>query len=240
MGGVRGGIMLRSQRRRGSEMDISKMLEEMHGIYSADPVRAVRGQAFIKILHQYLSVELESRLTPAAKRRGTKVINEATIFGSHKPKDVDVAVVDPENGPLLMVGVRSQMSSIAKNALNYYEGIIGECISIQDRFPMSVIGYIYLMPVRPIKEGREGEVIDHARYAHMYDAITGREGQVYKDIRGIFDHFAYLIVDFDGTPPDLRDDLLPGDMQHDLHIETFAERMIQTFKSRHIFVDVFT
>ena len=221
-------------------MDITRMLGEMHRTYSADPVGAVRSQAFIKILHEYLSIDLESRLTPAAKRRGIEVIKEATIFGSHKPKDVDVAVVDPENGPLLMVGIRSQMSSVAKNALTYYEGIIGECISIQDRFPMSVIGYVYLMPVRPIMRGREGERIDHNRYAHMYDAITGRRGQVYKDIRGIFDHFAYLIVDFDRTPPALRDDLLPGDTQHDLRIETFAERMIQTFKSRHIFVDVFT
>ena len=221
-------------------MDITRMLEEMHGIYSANPTGAVRSQEFINVLHGYLSVDLESRLTPAAKRRGIEVKKEATIYGSHKSKDVDVAVVDPENGPLLMVGIRSQMSSVAKNALTYYEGIIGECISIQDRFPMSVIGYVYLMPVQPIMEGRQGEIINHARYARMYDAITGRRGQVYKDIRGIFDHFAYLIVDFGRTPPDLRDDLLPVNTQHDLHIATFTERMIQTFKSRHIFVDVFT
>ena len=57
-------------------------------------------------------------------------VKEATIYGSHKPKHVDVSVIDPENGPLVMVGIRSQMSSVAKNALTYYEGIIGECISM--------------------------------------------------------------------------------------------------------------
>lgn len=221
-------------------MDIPTMLGEMHDIYTKDPVRAVRGQAFIKILHESLSQDLGSRLTPASHRRGISIIKEATVFGSHKPKDVDVSVVDPENGPLMMVGIRSQMSSVANNALTYYEGIIGECISLQDRFPMSVIGYIYLMPVKPIKIGKEDEVINHTRYARMYDAITGRGGQAYKDIRGIFDQFAYMIVDFMETPPTLRDDLLPTDSEFDLHLGTFVERMIQTFKHRHIFLDVFT
>ena len=99
-----------------------------------------------------------------------------------------------------MIGVRSQMSSVGKNVLNYYEGIVGECISLQDRFPMSTIGYAYLMPLRPIMEGRETEVIDHARFAKMYAAISGRSGQDYKNVRGIYDQFAYLVVDFDQHP----------------------------------------
>ena len=154
-------------------MEISKMLEEMYEVYSENPTLAVRGQGFIKILHEQLSGDFEARLSKQAKKRETAVVREARIFGSHKPKDVDVCVIDPENGPLVMIGVRSQMSSIAKNALNYYEGIVGECISLQDRFPMAVVGYVYLMPVRPIKEGRQSELVDHNRYTLMYDAISG-------------------------------------------------------------------
>jgi hypothetical protein len=132
------------------------------------------------------------------------------------------------------------MSSVGKNALTYYEEIIGECISLQDRFPMAVVGYIYLMPLRPIKEGKENETINHARYSQFYDAITGREGQAYKDIRGVFDQFAYMIVDFAETPPSLRDDLFSPVIGHDLRISAFVDRMIQTFKRRHLFLDIFT
>jgi hypothetical protein len=221
-------------------MNIIAMLTEMQQVYAKDPNRAVRGQAFIKILHRELKGDIEARLTADSINRGVTVTLEATIFGSHKPKDIDVSVIDPTNGPLMMVGVRSQMSSVSKNVLTYYEEIIGDCISLQDRFPMAVVGYVYLMPLHPIKIGRETESIDHTRYSQLYDAIAGRTGQAYKDIRGIFDHFAYMIVDFGSTPPILRDDLLSSGITNDLKVSTFIDRMIQTFKRRHLFLAIFT
>ncbi|MGD9571380.1 MAG: hypothetical protein AB7V62_05815 [Thermoleophilia bacterium] len=211
----------------------------MGKIYRADPVKAVRGQGFITILHGYLISELRRRLSPEAHRRGITVRPEVTILGSHKPKDVDLAVMHPDNGPLVMIGVRSQMSSVGKNALNYYEGIVGECISIQDRFPMSTIGYVYLMPLKPIKLGREKETIDHRRYARMYDAVTGRTGQDYKNIRGVYDEFAYMVVDFTTHPPELADHVYKGAVDHDLSISTFADRLVATFKARMLFWDIF-
>lgn len=220
-------------------MDFSQCLVDMGGLYRADPTKAVRGQGFIKCLHNYLIAELEPRLTPFARRRGIHVRAEATILGSHKPKDVDVAIIDPENGPLMMIGVRSQMSSVGKNVLTYYEGIVGECISLQDRFPMCTIGYVYLMPLRPIKEGKEREMVDHPRFAKMYAAITGRSGQDYKNVRGVYDQFAYLVVDFDQVPPQIRDDIVEASVPDcDLHISTFVDRIVNTFKNRLLFFDV--
>lgn len=219
-------------------VDIGACLSEMHKEYETNPEGAVRGQRFIKILHKHLSADFEARLTAQARRRGIRVALEATIFGSHKPKDVDISVVDPENGPLMMVGIRSQMSSIGKNALTYYEGIIGECISLQDRFPLSTIGYVYLMPLRPIKEGKEKEVVPHGRYAQMYAAIAGRTGQDFSSRRGIFDQFAYMVVDFEPDPPALRDSLVQAAAPKiDLTIGTFVDRMVSTFKERHVFLD---
>ena len=219
-------------------MDLDRILAQMQAVYTKDPRYAVRSQAFINILHKEISGDLDARLSSAARRRRVAVVKEATIYGSHKPKDVDVSVIDPSNGPLVMIGIRSQMSSVAKNALTYYEGVIGECISIQDRFPMAVTSYLYLMPLQPIKEGRKEETINHYRYARMYDAITGRTGQAYRDIRGIFDEFAYMVVDFNQSPPVLCDDLLAG-IEHDLSVTTLVDRIIRTFKLRHIFLDVF-
>lgn len=222
-------------------MTLDECLVEMHRIYRQDPTVAVRGQGFIKELHRHVAVDLRDRISPTGKRQGITVQEEVRLYGSHKPKDVDVAVVDPSNGPLLIVGLRSQMSSVANNALNYYEGIIGECISLQDRFPMSVIGYIYLMPLTPVKAGRTTEVIDHGRYARMYAAITNRGGQRYQDIRGIYDQFAYLIVDFNQDPPQVRDAIAQAAAPAvDLSMATFVNRMVDTFKERNLFLDLFT
>ena len=219
-------------------MDLDLVLTQMRDIYAENPRRAVRSQTFIRPLHDGIAEDLEALLTPYAVRRNITVVKEATIFGSHKLKDVDVSVIDPENGPLIMVGVRSQMSSVAKNALTYYESIIGECISLQDRFPMAVTGYVYLMPLHPIIVGHEQEAINHARYGRMYDAITGRTGQTYRDVRGVYDQFAYMVVDFNQAPPTLRNDLVAG-LPHDLTLGTFVHRMVNTFNQRHIFLDVF-
>ena len=43
--------------------------------------------------------------------------------------------------PLILIGVRSQMSSVGKNILTYTQDIMGEAVSLQDRFPMAVFGY---------------------------------------------------------------------------------------------------
>lgn len=178
----------------------------------------------------------------AVKKRKIKVISgnkEAKILGATKPKDVDVAVIDPENGPLVIIGVRSQMSSVSKNVLNYYEGIIGECISLQERFPMSTHGYVYVHPLVAIKEGKEKEHIDHQRYAKMYAAISGRSGSTYKNQRGIFDQFAYMVVDFDQATLQSMEGVNPEGEKIDLSIGTFIDRIVNTFNARMLFWDIF-
>ncbi len=65
---------------------LDEALLEMKRIYSDNPVLAVRGQAFIKILHDFLADQLDARLSKAARRRGIQVMREPMILGSHKPK----------------------------------------------------------------------------------------------------------------------------------------------------------
>ncbi len=238
---------------------VSDLLQEMGASYRADPVQAVRSQDFIQFLHRYIGTQLEARLTKFAVRRGIRVvykdettvtdkkggtrikkISEAHILSSTKPKNVDVAVVDPENGPLVIIGVRSQMSSVGKNVLTYYEGIVGECISLQDRFPMSTHGYVYLHPLTSIKEGKEAESIDHKRYARFYADASGRTGPTWKTIRGVFDQFAYMVVDFEQDPPRLCDEIVRASVPGmDLTLSTFIDRIVSTFNSRLLFWDVF-
>lgn len=220
---------------------LSEVLQQMGAAYRTNPVAAVRGQVFIKHLHVYLGTQLEARLTRFSKNRGIKVVYEAKVLGSNKPKDVDVAVIDPISGPLMLIGIRSQMSSVGKNVLTYYEGIIGECISLQDRFPMSTHGYVYLHPLSSILPGLERERIAHRRYARMYAAVSDRDGSNYKNLRGIFDEFAYMVVDFEQAPPVLRDDMVKAAVPNlDLAIGSFVDRMVETFNARTLFWDVFS
>ena len=219
---------------------IRNVLENMKNLYNREGEKCVRSQEFIKLLHSYLAEAVVSRLSEKARKAGVKVQTEAKIFGSHKPKAVDVSVIHPKNGPLMMIGLRSQMSSIGKNVLEYYQGIIGECISLQDRFPMTTIGYIYLMPLRSIKPGHEHKTIDHARHAKMYNAISGRSGHDYKSLRGIYDQFAYMVVDFTLTPPTIEDTIIKNAVPNtDLSIRTFVDRMVSTYKERNLFLDYF-
>jgi hypothetical protein len=233
---------------------LNDVLRRMKTTYDADPVKAVRGQSFIKMLHRYIADDLRSRLTDVAVKQGVLVKEEAKLFGSHKPKDADVAVIHPNNGALMSIGVRSQMTSLGNNVLEYYQGIIGECISLQDRFPMAVYGYVYLHPedfIKKVKRKVDGvktkvdvEVTtDYARYARMYAAIAGRDGTQYKDIRGIYDHFAYMVVDFDESAEDLvRDDLVQRAVpisERDMRISTFVDRLVATFKKRNLWLDYF-
>ena len=215
-------------------IDLGDALLAMGKAYRADPVKAVRSQGFINHLHDYLADDLESRLTRwARKSRGVYVKKEAKLLGVAKDKNVDVAVIDPQNGPLLIVGARSQMSSIGKNVPGYFEGVIGDAMALEERFPMSTHGYVYLHPLTVIKAGKETEKLNHARYARMYASITGRTGADYRTVRGVFDQFAYMVVDFTSEPAELRDDVVVASVpQPDLSIVTFVDRMVDTFKSR--------
>lgn len=232
-----------------SQRMLAEALKEMHRLYSDDPVRAVRGQHFIKTLHGHIAAELKQRLHPDAVRMGVYIKEEAAILGSHKSKDVDVAVMHPTSGPLLLVGVRSQMSSVGRNVLTYYQDIVGEAISLQERYPMTVHSYVYLHPLTYKEEKAQTKTLpartvtietDYARYAKMYRAITGRDDKFYRVLSGIYDQFAYLVVDFEKSPAELRDDLVKQAVPDtDLSLETFVDRLVATYKRRNIWFDLF-
>lgn len=229
------------------EARFQETLEKMSSIFKADPDHAVRSQEFIKTFHNFIADDLRAFLHPKSVNGGIKVIEEAKVFGSFKSKDVDVAVIHPINGPLILVGVRSQMSSVGKNVLTYYQDIIGEAVSLQQRFPMATFGYAYLHPLEVVpfqkKSGAwtKAEHPRHARHARMYESIGYRDDRLYKNMEGSYDHFAHAIADFQVNPVQLRDDIVrdavPG---LDMSILTFVPRLVETFHSRNLWVqDIF-
>lgn len=226
------------------EAKLITVLSEMKQIFDADPEAAVRSQGFIQAFHKFIAEDVSQYLTVKAKAAGVRVVEEAPIFGSYKSKNVDVAVVHPTNGPLVTIGVRSQMSSIGKNVLTYYQDIVGEAISLQERFPMCVAGYAYLHPleVRPWKKKNEtwsrAESPNHHRYARLYAAIGERDDRLYKQMTGSYDQFAYAVVDFHSEPISVRDDIVERAVKDlDLSIRTFVPRLIDTFHTRNLWLD---
>lgn len=222
-------------------------LESMKTIFNRDPEAAVRSQEFIKTFHAFIADDLRSFLTEKAANAGVRVVEEAKVFGSFKSKDVDVAVIHPINGPLILAGVRSQMSSVGKNVLTYYQDIIGEAISLQERFPMCTTGYAYLHPleVKPWlkKNGKWtiAETPNHRRFARMYAGIAGRDDRLYKHLTGSYDQFAYCVADFHSAPVRTRDDIVERAVDDiDMSIRTFVPRLVETFHRRNLWLmDIF-
>ncbi len=222
-------------------------LERMRLIYLANPNSAVRSSKFIDPLHDYCSTELihalgapkkiqileKGALTAPRKRRKQidhkkyQLIREATIAGSHKNKKVDLALTSYTNGPQIIIGVRSQMSSVHKNLLTYYEEIIGDCISLHDRFPMAVIGYVYLLPTATIKPGQKSKKVDLDRAEKLYSLITDRGD--WRGPKDKYEHFAFLKVDFTSDPPTVLD------TGAQLSIDSFFDKLCQTYSDRNFF-----
>ncbi len=230
-------------------MKLTKCLAKMKTTYLANPTAAVRGSAFIYQLHRFCVDELYNAIggdkvqkialsdmkLPTGKPHYPNVaidpqkfqlMQEVTLFGSHKNKDEDIALTHYANGPLIAIGVRSQMSSVGKNIENYYEGIIGECISLHDRFPMATLGYVYLLPKNPIKPGLVEEIdLDSAE--SLFQKITNRVDWHGPNDR--YEHFAFLKVDFSTDPPTMIPSI------PELSIETFFDRLISTYNDRNLF-----
>jgi len=206
-----------------NKQKLEETLSKMKETFLHDPNIAVRGQNFIKQLHKYCIEELKSRgfigeLDPKG---------EIKILTSHKFKDVDVAVVHPTSGPLLIIGVRSQMSSLGKNFLNYYEMEVGDVSAIHERYPLCVVGLLYLHPTESILPGAKKENFDFYRAEKMFALISDREKS--SDPQAHYEEIAYLRVNFHKNTPTL-DQNFPT--LENLRIDDFFDKLLQKYVER--------
>lgn len=203
---------------------LTETLVQMKAIFNADPKLAVRGQNFIKLLHTYCIDELKAR---GIDKNGPTLSGEVSVLTSHKFKDMDVALVHPTSGPLLIICLRSQMSSLSKNFLNYYEMEVGDVSAIHERYPLCVVGLMYLHPAKSILPGKEKEIFDFDRAEKMFKLISGREKG--SDPQGHYEEIAYLKIDFESTPP-LLDERFPKN--NDLGLVDFFDKLLEKYTER--------
>lgn len=201
---------------------------------------------------------------------------EIKLAGFLKQKDQDVCVV-PKNiskrrcdinwGPLkfqnkydeygfeyatntLVVNVRSQMSSLAKNADTLFERTFAEALNLHMRYPDMVLGDVYLIPVNEYDDNEikkrtiafKEKKTDLEKYISFFSSISGREkgsDDVYK-----YERCALLIVDFNRSNPKLyestaelkEDGLISEDFAIEysqINFATFAKDLLDIYAQRY-------
>lgn len=237
----------------------------------------IRSSALINLIHDAVKYELiehglkEELIFPHLGE--TKP--EIKLAGFLKQKDQDVCVLPnnvakvPEHinwGPMaflnkydpygyeystnaLVINIRSQMSSLAKNADTLFERTFAEAMNLHMRYPKMVLGEVYLIPVYEYddklikinKVGFKRKQTDVEKYISFFDSINNRtdEGETYK-----YERCALLVVDFRPDNPilyrnsqQLKD---AGIISEEFGIEyaalgfdTFAEDIIDIYAERY-------
>ncbi|WRD93844.1 restriction endonuclease [Helicobacter pylori] len=171
----------------------------------------IRSQKPINYIHEMIKQDLvkngivkENIFPPLGSSKP-----EIKLAGFFKQKDQDICVV-PNNmdrnkilinwGPLnfknkediygfefsqkcLVINIRSQMRSIAKNTDTLFERTFAESLNLHMRYPKIVLGEFYLIPVREYslkyskrkQIGFEDKLTNIEKYISFFSAISGRD-----------------------------------------------------------------
>ncbi len=237
-------------------IDAAQLREALKAIQAAyDPkTTSVRTGKVIEPLHEYCAFELRRATSngrrlpidyihPAApgsaaeaRRRirsaGEKQPKRLRILGAYLPKEIDVALVPPNSGPLLAISCKSQMSSIVKNTINRFEEYVGDATNLHTRFPMLVFGFLMLVPVAD-ETWANGPTEGLRRIAALLERANAR--QKINDPPGGYDASALLFVDFGSTPPKVMS-YPDSQTQATVRIENFFDRLVQLYFERNQFV----
>lgn len=117
----------------------------------------------------------------------------------------------------IVIGVRSQLSSVAKNFDTLMERAFAETLNLRLRIPTLVMGEVYLLPVveyddEAMKRNRIGfkrQPIDLSKFIRTFISISGRAPNVTDDLYK-YERTALVVADFRNDPPDLC--LTPADL----------------------------
>lgn len=237
---------------------------------------AIRSSALINLIHDAVKNELiEKGVNPGnvyPSLGATKP--ELKLAGFLKQKNQDVCVIPSgikeapttiKWGPLafenkedpyglefstntLVINIRSQMSSLAKNADTLFERTFAEALNLHMRYPNITLGEVYLIPVHEYddelvkinKVGFKARQTNIEKYISFFNSINDRQvdGDDYA-----YERCALLVVDFNKPQPYLFNNSeelkSAGLISHDFGIEyanlnfqDFAEDILRIYSER--------
>ena len=211
--------------------ELRKLLTEMKKMHIAGEREgyneAVRTQKFIRLLHDWALNQLKKVGIKQSKK--IKIIPEAKVPGYFKLKNVDIVVLHEIAGPILILSVKSLMSSITNNFTNTYEGMIGDVIGLHERYPYLIMCHLFLMPKEVLKR-KETYPINY--YARLLGKINGRKDEV-DDVKK-YERIGLLLVDFKKDVPEVVKEI-PSDK--DLRIENYFDDIATLYKDRMIWAE---
>lgn len=199
---------------------------------------------------------------------------ELKIAGYLKQKDQDVCIV-PSNidkiptiidwGPLafenkmdlfgfdyssntIIVNIRSQMSSLAKNTDTLFERTFAEALNLHMRYPKIVLGEVYLIPVHEYDDelvkkkivGFKRKQTNLEKYISFFSSINNRKDE---STNYAYERCALLIVDFNRKQPYLFKNSLElkevgyisqkFDIEYaDLNFQNFVSDILNVYSAR--------
>ncbi len=243
----------------------------------AGKTSCIRSSALINLIHDAVKWELIEHSVRKENIRPPfgKTKPEIRMAGLLKQKDQDVCVL-PSGikkkaekitwGPMafqdktdpygyeystnaLVINVRSQMSSLAKNTDTILERTFAEALNLHMRYPKIVLGEVFLIPLfeyddelmKDNKVGFKRSKTNVERYISFFNAINNRalDEEAYK-----YERCALLIVDFRPEMPilyrnsrQLKDAQIVSDAfdieYAELGFDTFAEDILRVYADRY-------
>lgn len=195
----------------------------------------IRSQKPINCIHEIIKHDLircgvdEKNIFPPLNNSKPEI----KLAGFLKQKDQDICVT-PNNvekkailvnwGPLsfenkedvygfdfsqhcLVVNIRSQMRSIAKNTDTLFERTFAESLNLHMRYPKMVLGELYVIPIREYslefskkkQIGFENRMVNIEKYISFFHAISGRTNE--KDSLWKYEKCCLLIVNLCSKVP---------------------------------------
>lgn len=175
-----------------------------------------------------------------------KHISELIDTGVHSGK-IDPIGLKATNSALI-IGVRSQLSSLEKNFDTLAERAFAETLNLRLRAPKITLGEVYLVPVnefddRSLKENKFGfknSPINLDKFVRIFKAITSDKSGINRDSIYKYNQTALIVADF--SKPQVRvlwtKDELAERFGNDVASEmvpllpgTFTESIVQTYLS---------
>lgn len=148
----------------------------------------------------------------------------------------------------LVINIRSQMSSLAKNADTLFERTFAEALNLHMRYPEIVLGEVYLIPVHEYDDAEvaknnvvfKSNQTDVEKYISFFDSINNRK---VSDEYYMYERCALLIVDFNKEQPKLfnnNQELIEAGIISEnfgieyatLNFNTFVEDILKIYSSR--------
>lgn len=237
----------------------------------------IRSSELINLIHDAVKYELieqginREKIFPPFNRKNPEI----KLAGYLKQKNQDICVL-PTNlkknpdiidwGPLsfekrldsygyefsnntLVINVRSQMSSLAKNTDTLFERTFAEALNLHMRYNEIVLGEVYLIPtheyddtlVKENKVGFKANATHIEKYISFFNSINNRK---LNKTNYAYERCALLIVDFSKKVPKLyrnsqqlkEDKLISKDFGIEystLAFDTFAKDILNIYSQRH-------